>query len=615
MKKTLILILIFITTHAYAQTGLLMQRYYISGSLSVGLGNRIFADTSAWLQLGTDTTGKGVLLPRVVLDSIATSKRGLFVYDLKDSVLYHFDKSKRVRYMTYKDTTLVKQLIAANPPDLSPYFKDGGNALNKTAVLGTTDNKGIIMVIDDTAAVSISNKRVWTKNGRTNITPDIPLSIGTGYEMYNLAHGTGGEHTYISGVNGDYASGYALVFGKPANKILQLTDAQVQLNQNTVIGTGKTLQLGNVSSFENTPNTGFRYSAASGWNFAIKDMANNNKLAIMSTGNVLINSSTDDNYKLSVSGTTRITDEVYIEKALTFKNTTQGIQLLDASPGAFFPSIFIGKDNGVYPTTGSRHIKIGTGNSSNPSKSFTYILGTVNNLLASGHYNTCIGTFNNIQSEEPSQLIIGDNNVINYPITTTSRGQCVIGSTNSVLHMYSSIIGNYQQTTGNNQLIIADANPNATSGGYRQIYFGSGPRSMLQTGIGAPVTINSSGGNGTDKAGGLLRLAAGKSTGNAVAPDMIFATATTTVSGVDLQALTDRWYVKGETGRMSNNILPTALLDVGASTGYNQLRLRTAYTPSSTADVNGNTGDISWDENYIYIKTSSGWKRTALSSF
>jgi hypothetical protein len=42
---------------------------------------------------------------------------------------------------------------------------------------------------------------------------------------------------------------------------------------------------------------------------------------------------------------------------------------------------------------------------------------------------------------------------------------------------------------------------------------------------------------------------------------------------------------------------------------------RTTFTPTSSKDKNGNVGDLSWDDNYIYIKTSSGWKRAALSSF
>jgi hypothetical protein len=60
---------------------------------------------------------------------------------------------------------------------------------------------------------------------------------------------------------------------------------------------------------------------------------------------------------------------------------------------------------------------------------------------------------------------------------------------------------------------------------------------------------------------------------------------------------------------------PTAKLDVNGSTGYNQLRLRTSYTPTGTSDPNGNVGDIAWDNNYIYVKTSAGWKRAALSTW
>jgi hypothetical protein len=39
------------------------------------------------------------------------------------------------------------------------------------------------------------------------------------------------------------------------------------------------------------------------------------------------------------------------------------------------------------------------------------------------------------------------------------------------------------------------------------------------------------------------------------------------------------------------------------------------YTPSSSSDINGNIGNITRDEDYIYVKTSSGWKRSNLESF
>lgn len=59
----------------------------------------------------------------------------------------------------------------------------------------------------------------------------------------------------------------------------------------------------------------------------------------------------------------------------------------------------------------------------------------------------------------------------------------------------------------------------------------------------------------------------------------------------------------------------TSRLDVSGETGYNQFRLRKKYTPMSTSDTNGSEGDMSWDDNYIYIKTAEGWKRSALSTF
>jgi len=60
---------------------------------------------------------------------------------------------------------------------------------------------------------------------------------------------------------------------------------------------------------------------------------------------------------------------------------------------------------------------------------------------------------------------------------------------------------------------------------------------------------------------------------------------------------------------------PTAKLDVNGSTGYNQLRLRTAYTPTGISDANGNVGDITRDDNYVYVKTSAGWKRASLTTW
>jgi hypothetical protein len=76
-----------------------------------------------------------------------------------------------------------------------------------------------------------------------------------------------------------------------------------------------------------------------------------------------------------------------------------------------------------------------------------------------------------------------------------------------------------------------------------------------------------------------------------------------------------RFNVKGNGTVGIGMTVPTSQLDILGVKGYSQLRLRTPYTPTSSSDSNGNIGDISWDENYIYVKTASGWKRSTLGTF
>lgn len=78
------------------------------------------------------------------------------------------------------------------------------------------------------------------------------------------------------------------------------------------------------------------------------------------------------------------------------------------------------------------------------------------------------------------------------------------------------------------------------------------------------------------------------------------------------ETTTNELYVDGSIG--INQTSPTSTLDINGS-GGTQLRLRTTFTPSATADATGAIGDIAWDDDYVYVKTSAGWKRSALSTF
>lgn len=49
---------------------------------------------------------------------------------------------------------------------------------------------------------------------------------------------------------------------------------------------------------------------------------------------------------------------------------------------------------------------------------------------------------------------------------------------------------------------------------------------------------------------------------------------------------------------------------------YRQLsHIQYPITPSGTSDASGSIGDVSYDDSYFYVKTSAGWKRTALSTW
>jgi hypothetical protein len=64
-----------------------------------------------------------------------------------------------------------------------------------------------------------------------------------------------------------------------------------------------------------------------------------------------------------------------------------------------------------------------------------------------------------------------------------------------------------------------------------------------------------------------------------------------------------------------NTTSPESMLDIDGLNGHSQFRLRETFTPSGSGDTEGSTGNIAWDDSYIYVKTGTGWKRASLSSF
>lgn len=129
-----------------------------------------------------------------------------------------------------------------------------------------------------------------------------------------------------------------------------------------------------------------------------------------------------------------------------------------------------------------------------------------------------------------------------------------IGYQATSLHIGSIVLGHGSRSTGTNSF-VSGSNVNVIS----DVYFGSGVQRNSTNGAGANYTINGSGGFSANQAGGNLTLAGGKPTGSGAAGDVIFATSTAGVSGSILQSLTDRWWVKGNTGFLGNVVTPLAM--------------------------------------------------------
>jgi hypothetical protein len=127
---------------------------------------------------------------------------------------------------------------------------------------------------------------------------------------------------------------------------------------------------------------------------------------------------------------------------------------------------------------------------------------------------------------------IGDNSTVIYADSTPDASLTVVGDSTS----YSIALGYGAKVWGAHQCVIG-----GDTGGYvDDIYLGNG----IVNAAPLDVTINASGGVGTDIAAADLILAGGRATGNAVTGDIVFKTSTVGASGTTLQALAERARIK-----------------------------------------------------------------------
>ena len=129
----------------------------------------------------------------------------------------------------------------------------------------------------------------------------------------------------------------------------------------------------------------------------------------------------------------------------------------------------------------------------------------------------------------------------------TDWGGVAIGWNATVTNQQSIAIGEYATTTANNQLVIGGDDNGGTTGGngaINDVYLGSG---VTNTEPGE-VTINATGGSGTNVSGGALTFAGGKSTGNVDGGNINFKISAPSGSGAALNTLSTVASISGHDG-------------------------------------------------------------------
>lgn len=217
----------------------------------------------------------------------------------------------------------------------------------------------------------------------------------------------------------------------------------------------------------------------------------------------------------------------------------------------------------------------------------------VNKLDVNG--SMAIGTYAGINTAPSNGLIVSGNTGIATP-SAASYALTIANGSSGHIGLYDSNTGILKASIYGNgsQLIINDPNNTLDPGDfYSHLKFASG--------FGQDAFRFGSDNNESYLTNGRsMNFCAGES-----APHTSSATPILTL-------------IDNNTRALGIGVVPGSQLDILGTNGYAQLRLRTSYTPTSSADTNGNVGDIAWDDNYFYMRVSSGatkWVRSALSAF
>jgi len=271
----------------------------------------------------------------------------------------------------------------------------------------------------------------------------------------------------------------------------------------------------------------------------------------------------------------------------TGTQTFAGVKTFTSSPTS--PGVGSGSERfGSGATAGGANgVAIGNGASAGGSNSAA--LGQ--NASAAGASSFALGSASSASQSSATAIGVSatasgiNSTSIGSSSTASGTYALAIGQSTSAGHTGSIAIGQSSASTATGQLVIG-----SSPAPIANVFFDKGVTDASPGG----VTINASGGSGTNIAGGTLTLAGGKATGNAAGGNINFQTSTVGSSGTTLQTLATRLTISPNSATYATRVLQAQGADVASA---NNLSL----------GVDGNTFEIT-GTTQINLISNTNWQ-------
>jgi hypothetical protein len=446
------------------------------------------------------------------------------------------------------------------------WFYNAGSNPGWQEVLTNSGSQSILGSITASAALITGTLTAQTLVVQT-ITSSILYSSGSnifGNRLTDTQQFTGSvliTGSTVSLTGGSFSGSGANLFNIPASGITGLNLSRIAT--------------GSISASVNTDiSSSFRLTSGS-----------NTLLNITRDGRTWIGAGTfaDAAFQLDVNGTARVNGTLNVTSSLILENntilfdiasgpTTTPLRIVRRSTWGTPSSIEIGALNTNISSFAVGNLTvIGALNSYNDATHL--ILGFQNSLTVGT--GRILGSNNTISTNNGLHLIFGDTNT-STALTNGEHPSIVIGRGNNTNGFWGGgLYGSGLRYYADRQIAFG-GNSNSVNFAVTDFFLGYGVRNEntsinSNNGHGPNVSFNPSWASDTaDKNGGNITIAGGRGTGTGSAGDVIFATSTPTTTGTTLQSLTNRWWVKGSSGTLSNvSNPPSASLYISGSFIFN----------------------------------------------